>query len=475
MLNYYCKPFQSRILCYINSEEKYQFSMTGVYSGQKGVLMKYSYAFAAAILAGSMVAPAFAGVGDWDGGFKNDTTVYKKDVKEATATDKRDDTTTVSASRSGGALATGKIRIYDHDRRSWYTYTVGLTDPQSVRNQLRAYVSSYENGRGNISKIYEGSLSGSGDTSYHIYTYVDKNKDGKINWNSYWNGGAGEYYGDIKYSESTSYSGTTYTYETEAGDKHISYETKEDTKYDNTTTKTSERVEDGTIVVGSGDGLTRAFVGEGGISRDTEVTDHYTHTTTTVEVTTQDIVNYTTSHDVYQINATLIVCPIVLDLDGDGRVQASNGNTRPHNSFNGDNAVMFDFYGNGFPVATEWVGKTDGLLCRPDANGNVNGTNLFGTANGHNDGFEAMAGLDANKDGYLAEEELDGLYVWTDVNGNGHAEASELHSLDNLGITSISVNGKNHQGSFVRNGKEYKSFDWWPTIIECRKANMAQK
>ncbi len=441
--------------------------------------MKYSYAFAAAILAGSMIAPAFAGVGDWDGGFKNDTTIYKKDVKEATAQDTRDDTQRVSDTRSGSALARGHIDIYDYDSSRWYHYDVGLADPQTVRNALRSYVN--ENGRGNISKKYSGSLSGSGDAHYHITTFVDLNHNGRIDGN-YWNhrnggyyGGWGEEYGDIDYSESTSYNGTYTTYETEAGAKHISYETKEETTYDDTTSKTTTTVTNGSIVAGSGDGLGKAFVGEGGINRETEVTDHYTHTVTTIEVTTQDIVDYTTNHDVYQINATLIVSPIVLDLDGNGKIEASNGNFRPHNGFDGEHAVMFDFYGNGFPLATEWVGKTDGLLCRPDANGNVNGTNLFGTANGHSDGYEAMAGLDADKDGYLAGEELNGLYVWTDVNSDGHADASELHSLDSLGITAIGVNGKDNQGTFIRNGKEYKSFDWWPSTIECRKAHMAQK
>ena len=451
--------------------------MTGVYSGQKGVLMKYSYAFAAAILAGSMIAPAFAGVGDWDGGFKNDTTVYKKDVKEATAKDKRDDTSYSTASRTGSALATGHIDIYDHDRRAWYSYDVAMTDPSAVRAALRAYISQYENGRGNGSRFQKSASNNLSDNggSYIIDVCYDRNGNGRIdNHNSYWGSSSGEWYGDIKYYESVTHTGTSYTHETEAGAKTISYETKEDTTYDNTTTKTTERVEEGTIVAGSGDGLSRAFVGEGGISRDTEVTDHYTHTVTTVEVTTQDIVDYTTAHDVYQINATLYVTPIVLDLDGNGKIEASNGQYRQHDSFNGDHAVMFDFYGNGFPVATEWVGKTDGLLCRPDANGNVNGTNLFGSANGHDNGYQAMAGLDADNDGYLAGEELAGLYVWTDVNGNAVAEASELHSLDSLGITAIGVNGKNDQGSFIRNGKEYKTFDWWPSVIECRKAHMAQ-
>ena len=139
----------------------------------------------------------------------------------------------------------------------------------------------------------------------------------------------------------------------------------------------------------------------------------------------------------------------------------------------GDKVVAFDFFGNGFPVLTEWVGANDGLLCRPNADGSVKGTNLFGIANGFDNGYEEMASLDVDNSGSLEGAELKELRVWTDVNANGIAEANELKTLDELGITSIKVSHNNYASTFVRNGQTFKSFDWWPNCREMRKVDMA--
>jgi hypothetical protein len=82
---------------------------------------------------------------------------------------------------------------------------------------------------------------------------------------------------------------------------------------------------------------------------------------------------------VYQIDAAGYVSPVVLDLDGDGAIEASSGKYLAHPSeFDYCGYVaMFDFHGNGFPVLTEWVGENDGLLCRPEADGSVKGANLL--------------------------------------------------------------------------------------------------
>ena len=120
-----------------------------------------------------------------------------------------------------------------------------------------------------------------------------------------------------------------------------------------------------------------------------------------------------------------------------------------------------------------WVGANDGLLCRPNADGSVKGTNLFGIANGFDNGYEEMASLDVDNSGSLEGAELKDLRVWTDVNANGIAEANELKTLDELGITSIKVSHNNYASTFVRNGQTFKSFDWWPNCREMRKVDMA--
>lgn len=174
----------------------------------------------------------------------------------------------------------------------------------------------------------------------------------------------------------------------------------------------------------------------------------------------------------YQLNTAGIVSPIVLDLDGDGRIGASGGRYLPHEGDFSKNAVMFDFYGNGFPVVCEWVDGGDGLLCRPNGDGSVNGTNLFGTANGYADGFEELSVLDADGSGALEGTELSELMVWVDGNGNAAADAGELKTLGSLGITSIGVRHNNMVGFYVRQGRTFRMYDWWPSIADCRKVGL---
>jgi len=179
--------------------------------------------------------------------------------------------------------------------------------------------------------------------------------------------------------------------------------------------------------------------------------------------------------EVYQIDVFGYVSPIVLDLDGDGTIQASNGKYLAHpDKFDYDgNVAMFDFNGNDFPVLTEWVGENDGLLCRPEADGSVKGVNLFGTTNGSRNGYEDMSILDANKNGALEGAELEGLYVWQDRNCNGIADKGELSTVQSLGITSISVKHDNMTSTFVRNGQTFKSFDWWPSVQDVRRVKVS--
>ena len=207
------------------------------------------------------------------------------------------------------------------------------------------------------------------------------------------------------------------------------------------------------ILVGDIDDLEKAYGAQGSVSKNLDVHEY----------------------QVYQINDGYIISPIVLDLDGDGKIEASNGQYLAHaKTFKAEGATFFDFYGNGFPVYTEWVGANDGLLCRPNADGTINGTNLFGTANGYANGYDEMSSLDKNNDGVLSGAELEGLFVWQDKNANGIADKGELTSVQALGISSISVNHDNMVGSFVRNGQTFKSFDWWPSVKDVRRMDVAR-
>jgi hypothetical protein len=190
----------------------------------------------------------------------------------------------------------------------------------------------------------------------------------------------------------------------------------------------------------------------------TQIDTHQTRTTTDNQTTT-----YTVSGELYS-------SPIVLDLSGTGKIAASDGHWQPHpKTFYKTHRVMFDFFGNGFPVAMEWVGETDGLLVRPKSDGSVDGTCLFGSATGFTNGYEHLATLDANMDGHVSGKELAGLSVWQDKNGNGKADAGEVQTVQQLGISDFNLKHSDFKSSYTMKGKTQTMYDWWPTMFELKK------
>ena len=162
--------------------------------------------------------------------------------------------------------------------------------------------------------------------------------------------------------------------------------------------------------------------------------------------------------------------PIVLDLDGDGKLEASKGNYLPHDLCVPESElVAFDMNADGFDELVEWVGANDGLLVHDITNNEVSGKNLFGDINGFKDGFEQLATLDANKDDALTGEELAGLAVWQDKNRNAKIDDGELHTLESLGITKLNVKAIELTATFERNGKYYMMWDWNPVTIMVKK------
>ncbi|MBM3462659.1 MAG: hypothetical protein FJX76_11210 [Armatimonadetes bacterium] len=189
-----------------------------------------------------------------------------------------------------------------------------------------------------------------------------------------------------------------------------------------------------------------------------------------------NIFNYSGNANVsvYEVQASKYVSPIVLDIKGSGRLQASGGKWLPHpGKLDTERVITFDFNANGFDVMMEWVGPDDGLLVEPKADGTVDGSSLFGTTGGYLNGYEKLAVRDANNDKKLTGQELDGLFVWQDRNGNGKADDREVASVGSLNITEIGLNHTNFQSTFVMNGASRAMWDWWPNALNVRKVRVA--
>lgn len=131
--------------------------------------------------------------------------------------------------------------------------------------------------------------------------------------------------------------------------------------------------------------------------------------------------------------------PLVVDLDGDGKIETVST----------DGNVHFDFDSNQKIENSGWIGKNEGFLVR-DINGNGqidNGTEMFGNhtvlQNGKNavNGFEALKDLDSNGNGkFDAEDDAwSQVKVWRDANTNGIVDSGELLTLEQAGIESINL------------------------------------
>ncbi len=132
------------------------------------------------------------------------------------------------------------------------------------------------------------------------------------------------------------------------------------------------------------------------------------------------------------VTVTSVVDPIILDLGEDGISLAGS--------------VLFDMDGDGQPQTVAWTNGQDGILVMDiDGSGGIeNGREVLSPwFNGGNfvDALDALGSLDSNADGIIDSNDAAfvNLRVWIDANSDGVTDASELLTLDDVGISSISL------------------------------------
>ena len=153
------------------------------------------------------------------------------------------------------------------------------------------------------------------------------------------------------------------------------------------------------------------------------------------------------------------VSPILVDVDGSGFQLTS-----------GEHGVLFDFFKvRKLKIAWTAIGSTNAwLVMDRDGNGTIdNGQELFGNLtpqpfSANPQGFIALSVYDepahgGNGDGIIIKRDsvFDMLSLWQDANHNGISESTELHSVESLGLTKISLDYRESKRR-DRYGNEFK-------------------
>ena len=127
----------------------------------------------------------------------------------------------------------------------------------------------------------------------------------------------------------------------------------------------------------------------------------------------------------YRLGQMMNVSPLVLDMDRDGALGASDGRWLPHPASLDGPYVRFDMDGDGYPDLTEWMTPGDALLCRTLTPSTAR--DFFGSIDGWPDGFARLAAeFDADTNGVIEGAERDGLFVWEDADGDAVPDAGEV-------------------------------------------------
>jgi hypothetical protein len=158
------------------------------------------------------------------------------------------------------------------------------------------------------------------------------------------------------------------------------------------------------------------------------------------------------------------ITPIVFSFDGATALARLLDNER---------TVKFDLDGTARGQTWPWVKRDTAILVwDPRNTGRVeSGRQLFGSVTWWvfwRDGYAALDALDDDRDGYLSGDELKGLAIWRDANGNGVSDAGEVVPVESTDVQAISVDaiGKegrspaNAVGLRLKDGRAVGTWDW---------------
>src|SRR5690606_24070454 len=113
-------------------------------------------------------------------------------------------------------------------------------------------------------------------------------------------------------------------------------------------------------------------------------------------------------------------------------------------------AVVFDLDGTG-ATRWQWISPQGAWLVYDPGEGGaiISGLQLFGNVTFWlfwDHGYDALAALDDDGDGWLRGEELTGLAAWQDVDADGVSDPGEVQPLGSLEIIGIAVDSEEQVG-----------------------------
>jgi hypothetical protein len=149
------------------------------------------------------------------------------------------------------------------------------------------------------------------------------------------------------------------------------------------------------------------------------------------------------------------------------------GQTRLSDLIDERKTATFDLDGDDRPGRWPWLRPGTGILVwDSEGTGKItSGRQLFGSVTwwiAWRHGYEPLAALDDDRDGRLSGDELAGIAVWADRNGNAISDPGEVVGARASGIESIAVSGVTtrdgvpaiEHGITMRDGTVLPTWDW---------------